>query len=217
MKNWLMAFMASTLFLVSGCGKGREWHSQSSYPVGICGADITVYLNYADALYYDNYKERLGCDIVSRWSCSDTAFAKRGAALNMAKEVYSYSFKNYVLLDGVSGFLYNLCYIVSIPHKLLRGLMCLDGVGCYIGGVAKLGIGLVASVIGLVAAPVINTICHPLETLANVTVGLPVNFLEDYDMPWWYYMGRTNLVATLWDLGWGAILHPLIQAVLFFR
>lgn len=224
MNKVLIIGAAIASLFCAGCGKGiDDWHDQTKYEVDPIGVDLPFHisLNYADALYYDNYKAHLGLDLVSRWPCEGLAFAKRGAALSMAKEVYTYSFQNYVFFDGVSGFLYNLTYITSIPHKLLRGLMCMDGVGTYIGGVFKLTWGFVAATVGLVASPVVNTICHPFETLANLTIGIPFHSfglsLEDYNIPWWYYMGRTNLLMTAWDLVWGAIVHPLVQAALFFR
>lgn len=184
----------------------------------IPGTDIDVDFNVEDALYYDCYQKFYTDIPVKALDNPCYAFAKRTGALLMSRRVFCYSFKNYVLLDGVSGFIYNLSYIMQVPHKALRGLRAMDGVWRYCKAIVKLGIGSVCAVVGLVAAPLVNLCFHPLETLANLTVGI-VNFdISGIDcrVSWLEYVFRTNLVASLWDVVWGAILYPLLQALIFF-
>ena len=72
--------------------------------------------------------------------------------------------------------------------------------------------------VGIVAAPVINTVCHPIETLANLTVGvLPLQLweLEEVDS-YIGYVFRTNILYSLWDLIWGGVIYPLWQALTFW-
>ena len=92
----------------------------------------------------------------------------------------------------------------------------MDGVWRYCKAIVKLGVGSVCAVVGLVATPLVNLCFHPLETLANLTVGIVKIDDVDYRVSWIEYVFRTNLVASLWDVVWGAILYPLLQALIFF-
>lgn len=140
----------------------------------------------------------------------DYAFWKRKFALVVARCGLSYQFGNYIYLDGVSGLIYNVAYVFSIPRKLLTYWQCADGVFGYLNGVFTVLWGGVCAIVGCILAPVINTVCHPFETLANLTVGVA------YMDHWFTCFIRTNLIASLWDLIWGAIVYPLVKAVLFF-
>ena len=137
---------------------------------------------------------------------TDTACTKRKAALVGARCVFTYDFGTYVNYDGVSGLVYNVAYLFSVPRKMLTSILCMNGLFEYVIGLIKLFAGAVAAVIGLVAAPIVNTICHPFETLANLTIGFG-------DIA---YVNSTNIVASLWDLIVGGILQPLWQALLFW-
>lgn len=90
-------------------------------------------------------------------------------------------------------------------------MLTAEGVIEYLCNATKLLIGGVFAIVGIPCSFVINTICHPLETLANLTVG--VAYFGD---GWGTYVANTNLIVTLWDLIWGAILYPLFQAFIFF-
>lgn len=140
----------------------------------------------------------------------DYAFSKRTAALLVARCGFTYQFGNYYHLDGVSGLIYNVTYFFSIPRKLMTYWKCADGVTGYLYGVLLLIVGGVCSVVGCALATVVNTLCHPVETLANLTVGLAC-----FDN-WFDCVIRTNLLASLWDLIWGGIVYPLVKAVLFW-
>lgn len=227
---WIMLCMLLPLLGLTGCGKS-DWKDGDRFTQGVIGADIDISYNEADFLYRQSYQKSFGLYtgggyfggegtyIPSDWACS-----KRGAAVSMAREVFTYSFKNYFMLDGVSGFIYNVGYIFSVPHKALRGLRCMDGIGGYLGALFKLAWGTVAAAVGVVASPIINTVIHPFETLANLTVGIiHVDGIEwlgihpsGSNCGWFGYVLRTNLIASLWDLGWGAVIYPLWQMVMFW-
>lgn len=214
--------------LLSGCGshtKGEDYDYQYSgrgyVRFGYTGAGIELNLNVMESLYADCYCESFDVrDPVVYDTHMYHAFSKRRAALNLSRQLYGYSFQNYVILDGVSGFIYNFSYLMQIPHKLLRGMRCMDGPVRYVKSVIYLGIGAVFAIVGCVAAPVINTICHPIETLANLTVGiLPINVFgitDDTHISIGQYIFRTNIIASLWDLTWGGIVYPLWQALTFW-
>lgn len=229
MKNVLMAVMAIAVIVVAGCGKRMDWdensHSTIAVPgvdlLGLSEADEYIDPNYADALYYQSYCKAFGtqgtgrCDLGSCTACS-----KRKAALDMSREVWTYSFKGYVAMDGVSSLIYNVGYLCSIPHKVVRGVFCMDGVVCYVGALFKLAISSVCAVVGVVTQTVVGTICHPLETVANLTIGL-VSFdftgtQKAMGLTYGKYIFHTNIIATLFDLIWGAIIYPLLQTFLFW-
>ena len=231
-KHWMRIILCILLplFGIIGCGKS-EWKDGDRFTGGVIGADIDLSYNEADFLYMQSYKESFGLYtgggyfggegtyIPSDWACS-----KRGAAVSMAREVFTYSFKNCFMLDGVSGFIYNVGYIFSVPHKIIRGLRCMDGVVGYLGALFKLAWGTAAAAVGVVASPIINTVVHPFETLANLTVGIihvdGIEFLGIHpsgsNCGWFGYVVRTNIIASLWDLVWGAMIYPLWQAVAFW-
>ena len=87
-------------------------------------------------------------------------------------------FGNYYNLDGVSGLIYNVAYLFSIPRKILTYWRCADGLMGYLWGVVLVVLGGLLSIIGCVIAPIVNTICHPIETLSNLTIG--VFYLDHY-------------------------------------
>lgn len=141
----------------------------------------------------------------------DCACAKRKAALLWARCKFTYEFGTYYHLDGVSGLIYNVCYIASIPRKLIVYLRSADGVVGYLIGVGQLLVGLLCAVVGCVASLVVNTVCHPFETISNLVVGV---FYFNQD--WISYVLHTNLLASLWDLIWGGIIYPLLKALMFW-
>lgn len=233
-KTMMIGVMGGLLVLCSGCGDsklGEECDEAMNLQQGfmrsnkvrefdITGSDITVSFNAEDELYYQCYHKSYGSFDESDSlliSASDFAFAKRKAALNMSREVFCYSFKNYLFWDGVSGLIYNVSYIMQAPHKALRGLRAMDGVWRYVKSLVKLVFGVICAIVGVVVAPIFNTLCHPFETLSNLFVGV-VHICDDTDSPvsWFGYVFRTNIIASLWDLIWGGMIYPLWQALIFW-
>ena len=141
----------------------------------------------------------------------DCACAKRKAALLWARCKYTYEFGSYYNLDGVSGLIYNACYIASVPRKLIVYLRSADGVLGYAWGIVQLLFGVICAVVGCVLSVVVNTLCHPFETLSNLTVGV-FYFSSD----WIEYVTHTNILASLWDLVWGGLIYPLLKAIMFW-
>lgn len=139
------------------------------------------------------------------------ACTNRKLALAMARGLWSYKFPNYFYMDGVSGLIYNVTYLASVPAKALAGLRSSDGIFGYVGDLLKLLLGAIAAIIGIFAATIFNTICHPFQTIANLTIGLLY-----FDSGWWTYVTHTNIFASLWDLIWGGMIYPLWQALTFW-
>lgn len=227
MKKLLMTFMALTSLLFAGCGKRMEWEEDYHSTIAVPGVDLLsiteageyVNPNYADALYYQSYRKGFGMGAGSSDLGMTTACSKRKAALNMSREVWTYSFKGYVAMDGVSSLIYNVGYLCSVPHKIVRGLFCMDGVFCYIGALFKLALSSVCAALGIVTQTVVGTICHPLETLSNLTVGIlciDIDGESAVGLTYTKYIFHTNIIASLIDLVWGAIIYPLLQTFLFW-
>lgn len=160
---------------------------------------------------------------------NNTAFAKRKAALRLSQMQYSYKWFNYqpypeswpslkfllaFQLDGVSNVIYNVSYLCNIPKKVqischLRYCI-IDVIYLIWGGLSALFM--------LPFSFLIGTICHPWETLANLTVGIifiPPDYISvfswDYWRLWWDYVCNTNIITSLWDLLYHGVIHPLIE------
>lgn len=192
--------------------KGRAWEmsSQEVAEAYRSGYFATTKDDSFDNIFYHGYVED-----GQGWSFTDSAFNKRKVALLWARCEFTYDFGNYFYLDGVSGLIYNVAYIFSIPRKLLTYLKCADGIFGYLYGILLLLVGAVCSVVGVVLSTVVNTCCHPFETLANLTVGL-VYFDSPYRQHWLRCVLNTNLIASLWDLVWGGMIYPIWQALTFW-
>lgn len=93
----------------------------------------------------------------------------------------------------------------------MMSLFCADGVLGFVWNILQLLIGIVAAIVRTVVATQIGAVCHPLETLANLTAGLFY-----FGPGWWRYVLHTNFIASLWDLIWGGIVYPLWQALIFW-
>ncbi len=161
----------------------------------------------------------------------NSAFAKRKIALVLSRTQYSYKWFNYqpypeslpalkfllaFQLDGVSNVIYNASYLTNIPKKVL--ISCnlkysiIDVIYLFWGGLSALFMLPISFLIG--------TICHPWETLANLTAGIifiPPNsisvFSWDYWRLWWDYVCNTNVIASFWDLLYHGIFLPLREFI----
>ncbi len=142
---------------------------------------------------------------------TDSAWAKRKSALLTGRCKFSYDITSLWRFDGVSALIYNTSYLFSVPRKALTAVLCMDGLQGYLESLIILIIGACASIISLVAGTIVCFICHPIETLANLTVGLFC-----LDNGYWTYVLHTNLLASLWDLIWGAIIYPILQIFVFW-
>ena len=162
---------------------------------------------------------------------SNCAFVKRQTALRLSREQYTYKWFNYqpypesppslkfllaFQLDGVSNVVYNVSYLCNIPKKVQiscnLGFSIIDVIYLIWGGLSALFMLPLSFLIG--------AICHPWETLANLSVGIvfmPPDsmalFSLDYWRLWVDYVCNTNIIASLWDLLYHGIAQPLIEFV----
>lgn len=149
-------------------------------------------------------------DSWAAYSQTDSAWAKRKAALLHARCKLTYSWETWMEFDGISSVIYNVAYIFSAPCKILKTLRCSDGILGWIKDVVSILICVVLAVIGFFIESILGLIMHPVETLANVC-GI-MNFGEG----WFNYFVHTNLIASLWDLVWGGMIYPLWQMLIFW-
>jgi len=144
--------------------------------------------------------------------------------------------------DGVSNILYNVSYIFSIPAKLIHGTILAIkkehyGFSDWVWMLSQLIVGLVLAIVMLFLGTVIGIVCHPFETLSNLTVNL-VDIWESGPGSGWFrdtafeFLGvlspftywrvgtellPVSVLGSLWDLVFGAILGPLVDILgLFF-
>lgn len=152
---------------------------------------------------------------------SITLYAKRKAAFITGANVIDYQWFVYnyrtrkisqlfaTKFDGVSNLMYNLSYIFSIPYKLVHfSLVCLRSIKTLgFKNVAKmfgwmlvhLSFGFTSAVLMSILGPLIGIFCHPLETLANLTVAFS-------------HPLRNNLLVTVADLV-KAVIIPLVRTI----
>lgn len=212
---WMLA--AATALLSSGCASEDEVAQAER-----CCADLSeMYrdvVGKSDMLYISSIANDCRDPLVMRFlfqnvkdEYADSAWFKRLHALAMARGFLTYQFRTYIYYDGISGLLYNTAYLASAPNKVLSCLKCSDGVLGYVCDMFKLLFGILLSIVGLVAAPLVGLLCHPIETLANLTVGVFY-----FGPGWWTYVTHTNIFASLWDLIWGGMIYPLWQALTFW-
>lgn len=120
--------------------------------------------------------------------------------------------------DAVSNLLYNVSYIFSIPAKLIHSTKVADGIMDYIGIVISLAFGTLMSVVMISVGTIVGFICHPFESLANLIVGFDISLSADFikNLLDTNYIYHVNLIYSLVDLLWGAIVLPLLEIVLLF-
>lgn len=149
-------------------------------------------------------------------------YAKRNGAMIAGSNVISYQWlvfdyksKNVSLpkplfamnFDGISNFLYNVAYITSIPYKFIHfSFVCFSSIkefGVFESGklfiwmIVQLLFGAYSAGIMLIFGTIIGIVCHPLETLGNLTIALSAPTMN-------------NLIVTIGDLI-AAILKPIVR------
>lgn len=140
---------------------------------------------------------------------SVSLFAKKNAAIiagarhiTYAFVLYDYRSRDITMLtamhfDGVSNILYNGTYILSIPAKIIHFTSeCFKrGTGLFNGdksvyGLAAAGwmflwmlwetiIGLIFAIVMIPVGAIIGTLCHPFQTLANLTISFSDPFTNN--------------------------------------
>lgn len=111
--------------------------------------------------------------------------------------------------DGVSNLLYNVSYILSIPAKAIHfTIMCIksipeygfgDSLRMFVWMLLQQVIGLISSIVMVFVGTIIGLLCHPLQTLGNLTVSFSNPLMN-------------NLLVTLIDLI-KAIFLPVIHII----
>lgn len=245
MNWWKVVMVAALTTMAVGCGNENDVSSARALDgkdVRLQNLSIVLSFNTCDNLFfekirdYDHEKDEIVSSdsllaVYSNWRSMernerlehpwlaseffDSAYTKRKTALLMGRCVFSYKFDNYVRFDGISAMIYNVAYIFSAPRKALTALRSSDGITGYIGDMVVLGIGIVLAIIGFFVSTFLGLVCHPLETLSNLLIGIAY-FGDGGFAAWKAYVLHTNLFASLWDLVWGAMIYPLWQAVMFW-
>lgn len=239
---WKAVVIAALTTMAVGCGNDKEaieeMHALHGEQVRFANVSFMPTIREADAFLLQHLHEKRGKlssdylyellgetssmgkeDVLQNpWLAKefiDTAYAKRKTALIIGRNFFSYKFVNYFRFDGVSAFTYNLAYIFSIPRKAFLKLRYADSITDFLIGLFVLGLGLVFSIVGIVLSTILGLICHPLETLSNLLIGVAY-FGDGGFAAWKVYVWHTNLLASLWDIVWGAIIYPILQAVVFW-
>lgn len=217
--KWLVIF-SLFCFPISSFAEGYEYHH--IFPrqyFSNQGDNITFQLRYVDHRFvHSKYSSFNSLTSSYFWGYDDLSINsrnKRKVAIAAGRGIPSYGLATYSYnnrslsfpfllcfsFDGVSNVLYNLSYILSIPNKLIYATIFYlskdyGGLWELIILYLNLAFGLCAALFLIVFGFFTGLICHPLETLANLTI---------------------NLFGTIWDLFVGAIIGPFwdILATLF--
>lgn len=228
--------------LLTGCGKDySRGEAEGENRLSLPNVDITVRRSKEDlAFAKDGFPSSMrenDAEIFAKEYFKNTAAAKRKAALKLGRELFYYKLLNYapdpamgsslspnfllaIRLDGVSGLLYNTAYLFSLPCKVLKSFQISSDFWNWLADICSLLLGSGVALLMIPGGLIIGTICHPIETLANLTCGIfywppetvPL-FSAEYLSVWRDYVCNTNLLVSAWDLLWGAIVYPLWQAV----
>lgn len=232
MKLSKAVILATVLGAMVGCGSRTDCESAealSGATAWMGNLSWSPSLNKSDRQYYTLLINSRGDSLLSwaedvkkgdvqpssgdswaSYSYTDTAWAKRKAALLHARCKLTYSWGTWLELDGISSIIYNVTYIFSAPCKILKTLRCSDGILGWLKDVVSIFICVVLAFMGLFVETVLGIVVHPIETLANIC-GI-MNFGEG----WFNYFIHTNIITSLWDLFWGGVIYPLWQALVFW-
>ena len=203
------------LSIISGCADEETIYRAKSRQA-VLSETTGVNLGLSDLLYVEAQSERdpLVREFLYKTvkeEYKDSAWFKRQFSLAYARGFLSYQFRSYFYFDGVSALTYNTAYLFSVPNKIVMSFFCADGVLGFAWNILQLLLGMVAALVGVVAATLLGAICHPFETLANLTAGIFY-----FGPGWWRYVFHTNFLASLWDLIFGGIVYPLWQFLTFW-
>ena len=116
--------------------------------------------------------------------------------------------------DAVSNFQYNLLSLCHIPRKIIISPRVSFSFFNWIGNIITIFIDACLALIMLFVGPVIGFVCHPIESLANLTVGCL--YFSEYGMEqYWTYIKHVNLIASIWDILKGCFMM-LFNALCFW-
>ena len=204
--------------IITGCGKEAEAFG-GTYYVPNSVSDFKVKLTSADKIYFNVYNAELQERIYTKqyhnsvvYKDIDSAFCKRKATVELSLYPYSYKLLNYkedgslsgnfliaMRLDAASNFGYNLVSLCRIPNRLIISPRVSTGLFDWLWNIIIIAWDLVLSFVMLFIAPIIGFICHPWESLSNLTIGIlyiPTDGFEQYCK----YVKGTNIIMSVWDL-----------------
>ena len=211
----MVGALGAVLLFCAGCADEESIYRAKSRQIAL-SEETGINLGLSDILYIDAQSER--DPLVRQFlyqtvkdEYTDSAWFKRQYSLACARGLLSYQFRTYFYFDGVSALAYNTAYLFSVPNKIMMSFFCADGVLGFVWNILLLLVGMVFSLVGVVVATLLGVICHPFETLANLTIGLFY-----FGSGWWRYVLHTNIIASLWDLIFGGMIYPLWQALIFW-
>lgn len=208
----IMIFVLTSFFL-AGCGKeaetqGAQFHSPS------CVTDLNVKTTQADRILLNISPSRIFLAIRQEAQGirdMDSAFCKRRAAMELSTYLYTYKLLNYdsdglswnfliaMRLDALSNLNYNLSFLFGVPWRIIVSPRVSISFFDWIGNIIVILFDFFLGVFMIVVGPFIGFICHPFESLANLTIGfayIPQYGWEQYK----FYVSNVNLIASVWDL-----------------
>ena len=241
MKNFVWIIRKSLNFLpaillaifIAGCGNENENCGATRYGVSYV-TDLHVNTSAADRILLNISSDRKlfarptakGIDNFSLYRDKDSAFCKRKSAFEIATYLYDYKLLNYsgdglsgnfllaMRWDAASNFSYNLMSLCHIPRKIIISPRVSYSFFHWISNLITIIIDACLALIMLFVGPVIGFICHPFESLANLTVGLL--YFTEYGMEqYWTYVKHVNLIASIWDILKGCFMM-LLNALFFW-
>lgn len=233
-----MILRITSLFLLAiiltGCGQRQENHGSQYYQLNYV-SDLCVKKTSADRILLNISSQRIlasrprqrGIDQNLLFRDTDSAFCKRMAATELALYLFDYKFLNYapdgklscnfllaMRLDAISNLKYNLLSLVNIPRRIIILPRVSVSFVDWIGNLITVVIDLLLALIMLFIGPVIGFICHPLESLANFTIGLL--YIPDYGIEQYLaYIKQVNLISSVWYT-LKAIFVIIMRTVLFW-
>lgn len=217
--------------LLTGCGNESETAGSPFYAPS-CMTDLNVKTTSADRILL-NINEDLA-DARRAETCNsllyddvDSAFCKRWTSGKLAFFLYNYKLLNYNIdgglswnflvamrMDAYSNFNYNLGALCLVPRKIIISPRVSTSFFGWIGNIIVVLFDACLALVMLFVGPIIGMICHPFESLANITIGL-LYIPEHGFVQYKEYILHVNLVASLWAtlklLGW-----IVVRTVLFW-
>ncbi len=201
--------------LLTGCGNESETAGSQFYAPS-CMTDLNVKTTSADRILLnitDDRSHPMFSESRNRilYYDKDSAYCKRMASGELALLLYDYKLLNYNMngglswnflvamrLDAYSNFNYNLGALCLVPRKIIispRGSTSFFG---WIGNIIMILVDACLALVMLFVGPIIGMICHPFESLANITIGL-LYIPEDGFVQYKEYILNVNLLASVWD------------------
>ena len=224
MKRKIVVAVNAVVFVLigcflAGCGKEMETRGSKLYAPS-CVTDLNVKTAQADRILLNISSDRLlaarpearGIDNNLLYRDKDSAYCKRKASGELALYLYTYKLLNYdnddglsrnflvaMRMDALSNLNYNLTFLCGVLWRIIISPRVSTSFFDWIGNIIVILFDFCLGVVMLAVGPFIGFICHPFESLANLTVGFtyfPEYGWEQYKA----YVTHVNLIASAWDM-----------------